>query len=149
MDRIPKDPILTPHPGEFDRLAGESQSFYERHLKQLQLAKRYKVVIVLKGANTIIASPEGKSWINTTGNPGMSTGGSGDVLTGMLVSLLAQGYDTVEAAITGVFIHGLAGDLALETESMESLVSGDIILHIGRAFKTVKNYLRSSRPSFF
>ncbi len=149
MDRLPENSILTPHPGEFDRLAGESRNFYERHLKQLQLAKRYKSVIILKGANTIVAAPDGRSWINTTGNPGMATGGSGDVLTGILVSLLAQGYKPVHAAITAIFIHGLAGDLVLESESMESLISGDIVMHIGKAFKAVKSYKMPPPPSFF
>ncbi len=149
MDKLPEHTILTPHPGEFDRLAGKSISSYERHLKQLHLAKRYKVIIILKGANTIIAAPDGKAWINTTGNPGMSTGGSGDVLTGMLVSFLAQGYKPVEASLAAVFLHGLAGDLALREESMESLISGDIVRYIGDAFKTVKKYEETSRPSFF
>ncbi len=149
MDRVPENSILTPHPGEFDRLAGKSESFYERHLKQMQLAKRYHVVIVLKGANTIVASPDGRAWINTTGNPGMASGGSGDVLTGMLVSLLTQGYEPVNAAIAGVYLHGLAADLALREESEESLLAGDIIRHIGNAFKDVKNYEKPSQPSFF
>jgi len=146
MDKVPEHSILTPHPGEFDRLAGESQTFYERHLKQLQLAKRYKIILVLKGANTIVAAPDGRSWINTTGNPGMATGGSGDVL---LVSLLAQGYDPIEAAVAGVYLHGLAGDLALNTESEESLLAGDIINQIGNAFKKVKNFEKPSQPLFF
>lgn len=130
--------ILTPHPGEFDRLAGKSLSGYERHQKQLALSKKHGWIIVLKGSNTIISFPDGKSFINTSGNPGLATGGSGDVLSGMITGLLAQGYSPSEAAILGVYLHGLAADLALEKQSYESLIPSDVIDYIGRSF----NFLR-------
>ncbi len=135
VNLIPENTILTPHPGEFDRLAGKSQNGYERFLKQIDFAKHYKITVVLKGAFTSIATPNGKVYFNTTGNNGMATAGSGDVLTGIILSLLAQDYTPVNAAITGVYLHGLAGDIALEIESHESLIAGNIIEHIGFAFK--------------
>jgi len=134
---LPEGCILTPHPKEFDRLAGESRSSYERHLKQLEFARKHKVVVVLKGAHTGIASPDGSYCFNTTGNPGMATGGSGDVLTGLLTGLLAQGLSSLNAALAGVYLHGLAGDLSAEASSEEALIAGDIILYLGEAFREV------------
>jgi NAD(P)H-hydrate epimerase len=136
---LPVNTIITPHPKEFDRLAGESSSMYERHKKQLEFAVKNKLIVVLKGAHTIISAPDGNSWINTTGNPGMASGGSGDVLTGIITSLLAQAYKPLEAAITGVFIHGMAADLALENQSEESLLSSDIIKYLGKAFIKIRH----------
>jgi ADP-dependent NAD(P)H-hydrate dehydratase / NAD(P)H-hydrate epimerase len=135
---IPPGTIITPHPKEFDRLAGESDCMYERHLKQLDFAGRYRIFVILKGAHTIISTPEGKSFINMTGNPGMATGGTGDVLTGLLASLLAQGYDALNASMIAVYIHGMAGDLALQSSSMEAIIAGDLIDNIGKAFQKVK-----------
>jgi NAD(P)H-hydrate epimerase len=112
---------------------------YERHLKQLEFAAKYKLIVVLKGAHTIISAPDGNSWINTTGNPGMASGGTGDVLTGIIVSLLAQSYKPLEAAITGVYIHGLSADLALDEQSEESLLASDIIDHLGKAFIKIRS----------
>jgi len=132
---MPEGSVITPHPKEFDRLAGVSNDSYSRHLKQLEFARQYKLIVVLKGANTIISTPEGYSYINTTGNPGMASGGTGDVLTGLLVSLLAQGYTSINAAVLAVFIHGLAGDIALETSSHESIIAGDLIENFGKAFR--------------
>jgi hydroxyethylthiazole kinase-like uncharacterized protein yjeF len=141
LEQIPENCILTPHPKEFDRLFGTSNSSYERFLKaQSKLPKRYKVIIILKGANTLITTPEGNHMFNSTGNPGMATAGSGDVLTGILVSLLAQGYTATESALTGVFLHGYAGDLALATESSESLIAGDIISNLGKAFQSIRDH---------
>jgi len=134
IELLPEGTILTPHPKEFDRLAGESGEGYERHLKQRAFAAKHGVIVVLKGANTGISSPDGRYWFNTTGNPGMATGGSGDVLTGMIAGLLAQGMKPVEAALTGVYLHGLAGDLAAKASSQEALIAGDIIKFIGAAF---------------
>jgi len=136
---LPEESILTPHPGEFDRLAGSSGSMYERYLKQLALSKKHKVIIALKGAHTIITSPGGKVWFNTTGNPGMATGGSGDVLTGLIVSLLAQGYSPLESTIAGVYLHGIAGDLAKKDKGEESLIASDLIEYTGKAFLAVNN----------
>jgi hydroxyethylthiazole kinase-like uncharacterized protein yjeF len=140
LDELPENTVLTPHPGEFDRLFEQSASSYERHLKQLEYAIKFKVVIVLKGAHTMIALPDGKCFVNSTGNAGMATGGSGDVLTGLITSLLAQGYTSEHASIIAVYIHGLAGDLALEEQSQESLIAGDLIHFTGKAFKHVKKY---------
>jgi len=136
-DLLPEGTILTPHPKEFDRLAGESTDSYERHLKQREFARLHKVVVVLKGACTGIASPDGSYWFNTTGNPGMATGGSGDVLTGLITGLLARGVSSLDAALAGVYLHGLAGDLAAEASSEEALIAGDMILYLGEAFREV------------
>ncbi len=140
LEQLPPGSVITPHPKEFDRLAGATADMYSRHLKQLEFAKKYKILVVLKGANTIVSTGEGKSYINTTGNPGMATGGTGDVLTGLVTSLIAQGYRSLDAALIGVFIHGLAGDIALETSSTESLIAGDLIDNFGRAFLQIKGH---------
>jgi ADP-dependent NAD(P)H-hydrate dehydratase / NAD(P)H-hydrate epimerase len=132
---LPENVILTPHPGEFDRLAGNSEGGYERFLKLAEFSNQHKAIVVLKGAYTSIASPDGMIRFNSTGNQGMATAGSGDVLTGMILSLLAQGYSPLQAAVAGVYIHGRAGDLALNVQSYESLIAGDIIESIGFAFK--------------
>lgn len=136
---IPPDSILTPHPGEFDRMAGKSLSGFERHIKQIEFAIKYKIYIVLKGSYTSIACPDGSCYFNSTGNPGMATAGSGDVLTGIILSLLAQKYISANAALIGVYLHGLAGDFAKEERGEESLIAGDIIENIGKAFKEIKN----------
>jgi len=138
LDILPENSVLTPHPREFDRLAGPSENSYKRHLKQIEFARKYRVVVVLKGAHTGIASPAGGYWFNTTGNPGMATGGSGDLLTGLITGLLAQGVPSLEAALIGVYIHGLAGDRAVEFSSEEALIAGDIMLYYGEAFSELK-----------
>lgn len=139
---LPRDTLLTPHPGEFDRLAGKSVNAFRRHLRQMEFAREHGVIVVLKGAYTGIATPDGKYWFNTTGNPGMATGGSGDVLTGMIAGMLSRGMQPLEAAIAAVYIHGLAGDLAAESLGQEALIAGDIIRRLGAAFRKVhKNYL--------
>jgi len=135
---LPEGSILTPHPKEFDRLAGPSENSYQRHLKQREFSSQYKVVVVLKGAYTGIAAPSGSYWFNTTGNPGMATGGSGDVLTGLITGLLAQGVDSLGAAQAGVYLHGLAGDLAAESSSQEAMIAGDMNLYLGEAFREIK-----------
>lgn len=134
---IPKGSILTPHPKEFDRLVGTSSEGFERHLKQKDFAEKYGVIVVLKGAFTGIATPDGRYWFNTNGNPGMATGGSGDVLTGLITGLLAQGMKAEDAALCGVYLHGLAGDLAAEASSQEALIAGDILKFLGQAFSGV------------
>jgi len=132
---IPPHSILTPHPKEFDRLFGETENEWERIQLAVRKAKELKVVIVLKGHHTLIALPEGNPHFNNTGNAGMATAGSGDVLTGMLTGLLAQGYSPADAAILGVYLHGLAGDLAAGKFSEEAMIAGDIINQTGEAFK--------------
>jgi NAD(P)H-hydrate epimerase len=139
---IPPKSILTPHPKEFDRIAGESVSSYERLLKARDLAETLDCYIALKGAYSTIITPEKECWFNPTGNPGMATAGSGDVLTGILTGLLGQGYTPFESCLLGVYLHGLAGDLCLETESQESLIAEDIIGHIGPAFKKLISFFQ-------
>jgi hydroxyethylthiazole kinase-like uncharacterized protein yjeF len=135
---LPEDTIITPHPREFERLAGKAENGYARVRMQIDFARRHKIFVVLKGAHTSIACPDGSCWFNTTGNPGMATAGSGDVLTGIILSLLGQGYLPRDAAILGVYLHGLAGDLASEAFSEESLIAGDIIEYLGNAFRYIK-----------
>ncbi len=132
---LPHYSILTPHPKEFERLAGSWKDDFERLEKQRAFAVRNQVVVVLKGAHTSICTPKGDCYFNSTGNPGMATAGSGDVLTGILTALLAQGYASVEAAVLGVYLHGLAGDIAAKKQGQEALISGDIIRNLGKAFK--------------
>ena len=109
---LPPNAILTPHPKEFERLAGSSSNSYERLQVQLQFSSKYKVIVVCKGAHTCITFSDGKVYFNSTGKPGMATGGSGDVLTGIILGLLAQKYAPEDAALIGVYLHGIAGDLA-------------------------------------
>ena len=139
LKQIPRESILTPHPKEFDRLFGKSNSSYDRLLKARQASKENGLVIILKGAYTSISTADGKLFFNSTGNSGMATAGSGDVLTGILVGLLAQGYTSEDAAKAGVYIHGHAGDLALTKESKESLIAGDIIDNLGQSFRTIRD----------
>ena len=132
---IPKNSILTPHPKEFERLFGECENSLQRIQKAQQKATELGIIIVLKGAYTAICSPDGDVSFNSTGNPGMATGGMGDVLTGIIAGLLAQNYSPLESAKLGVFIHGLSADLALENQSEESLLPRDVIENLGKAFK--------------
>lgn len=137
MRMLPVNSIITPHLKEFERLAGPTYNWQDRHELQLKLSKQHSIYIVLKGAYTCITTPEGISYFNPTGNPGMAKGGSGDVLTGIITGLLAQHYDQLNACLLGVYLHGLAGDLAMEKESEQSLLAGDIIASIGAAFNTL------------
>ncbi len=129
-----EDCLLTPHPKEFERLFGKTANDFERTELAQQKSIELNCVIVLKGHHTFIACPNGNAYFNNTGNAGMATAGSGDVLTGILTGLLAQGYNTEEAAILGVYLHGLAGDIAAQQLSQEAMLAGDIIDHIGDAF---------------
>lgn len=138
LEKLPPNSILTPHPGEFKRLVGEFSNSYENIQKQLEFSNRYKVIVVLKGAFSSISTPDGKLYFNSTGNPGMATAGSGDVLTGIILGLLAQGIQPEKAAVAGVFVHGLAGDLAAKMKSEISLVAGDLIEFLGKAFLTIE-----------
>jgi ADP-dependent NAD(P)H-hydrate dehydratase / NAD(P)H-hydrate epimerase len=134
---IPQGSILTPHPKEFERLVGTWANDFERLEKQKTLSAQLNSIIVLKGAYTSIAAPQGQVYFNSTGNPGMATGGSGDVLTGILTGLLVQGYTSIEAAILGVYLHGLAGDLAASTLGMNSLIASDLVGFLPKAFKNL------------
>jgi len=139
LNALSENCILTPHIKEFERLAGNSGDSYSRLERQIEFSSRYNCVILLKGAYSSISTPDGNVSFNSTGNPGMATAGSGDVLTGIILSLLAQGYQPGEAAILGAYIHGLAGDIAASKTGMESLIASDIIDNIGNAFLKLKN----------
>ncbi len=130
---LPENCILTPHPGEFARLAGKSKNHFERLEKAREMAMERKVIMVLKGAYTAVCMPDGHVFFNTNGNPGMATAGSGDVLTGVLASLLAQGYAPGDAARLGVYLHGRAGDLAAEEHGTLGVTAGRIAGKLGRA----------------
>lgn len=127
LGRLPKGSILTPHPKELERLVGKCQDSHERLIKAQELARNADLYIIIKGGFSTIVTPQGHCWINPTGNPGMATGGSGDVLTGVLLALLAQGYDPETAARLGVFAHGLAGDVAARRQSEMGMTAGDIV----------------------
>lgn len=135
---VPRGTVITPHPKEFERLFGATDSAYSRLQLQLEMAQKYHLVIVLKGAHTSVATPVGQVFFNSTGNEGMATAGSGDVLTGVILGLLAQGYSSEVAAVLGVYLHGKAGDLALDNQSTESMIAGDVIENIGGAFEAIK-----------
>ena len=132
---LPQGSILTPHPKEFHRLAGSWQNDFERLEKQRNFAQKHGVYIVLKGANTSVCFPDGQCFFNSTGNPGMATAGSGDVLTGIITGLLSSGYSSGVAATLGVCIHGLAGDIAAKEKGYEALIASDIIDNLGNAFQ--------------
>ena len=137
LEYVPKGSIFTPHPKEFERLFGKSLNSFERIIKQKGLSISHKIVIVLKGAYTSISTPEGLVFFNPTGNPGMAKGGSGDVLTGMITAFLSQGYTSEQAAIMGVYLHGLAGNVALKNKTDFNITASDQISHIANAFKKI------------
>ncbi|HKK76260.1 MAG TPA: NAD(P)H-hydrate dehydratase [Saprospiraceae bacterium] len=145
LKQIPKNSILTPHPGEFKRLFGASEDSWEQVHWLQKKSQELQLIIILKGAHTRIALPNGKIFFNTSGNPGMATGGSGDVLTGILTGLLAQGYSPEQAALLGVFLHGSAGDFAREEMGEEALIASDIILHLGKAFQKLRHRKSGSK----
>ena len=124
---LPDNTILTPHPKEFDRMFGKTNNSFERLELQRKMSVVHNIIIVQKGAHTAITFTNGTCFFNSTGNPGMATAGSGDVLTGMILSLLAQRYTPQEAALLGVYLHGKAGDVAAEKLGMESMIARDII----------------------
>jgi ADP-dependent NAD(P)H-hydrate dehydratase / NAD(P)H-hydrate epimerase len=131
---IPANSIITPHPKEFERLFGKTNSDFERINLAFEKAKELNIFIVLKGHYTFIASPQGKGFFNSTGNAGMATAGAGDVLTGIITGLLSQKYSSLHACIFGVYLHGLAGDIAAKNISKEALIADDIIQNLGNAF---------------
>ena len=138
MGLLPPYSILTPHPKEFERLFGASADDFARVDKAREMARLHQCIIVLKGHYTFIAMPGGKSYFNSTGNAGMAKGGSGDVLTGILTALLGQSYSPGEAALLGVYLHGLAGDLAAAADSQESMLPTDLTDHLGNAFQIIQ-----------
>ncbi len=137
IDHLTPGSILTPHAGEFDRIFGSQISAETRLLKALEVAHKYKLIIVLKGHYSATVRPDGKVFFNSTGSSAMATGGSGDVLTGIITSLLAQGYKSEIAATAGVYIHGLAGDLAAHAEGEYGTSAGDIAANVGKAIKSI------------
>lgn len=138
LSRIPKRCILTPHLGELERLIGKCMDTYERLTKVKELATYLQSYIIVKGAWTAIVTPEGNYFFNPTGNPGMATAGSGDVLTGILLALVSQGYTQEEACLLGVYIHGMAGDIAAEEMTEISLTASDIINSLPAAWKKIR-----------
>jgi len=134
---LPPGSILTPHPGEFERLAGATENQFDRLELLKIMAERYKIYIVLKGAFTAVACPDGNVYFNPTGNPGMAKGGSGDALTGVLLGLMASGYTPGQSCILGTWLHGYAGDLAARKFSTESMLTSDLIDMLGKAFRKI------------
>jgi len=139
LNKITKNSIFTPHPREFERLIGTSQNNFERSQKASDFSRKFSVYVVLKGAHTEIYCPDGICYINTTGNPGMAKGGSGDVLTGMILSFLTQGYTEKEACLLGVYVHGLSGDLAASKYGVISMQPTDLIKSIYKSFEMLSN----------
>lgn len=138
IGRLPKGSILTPHPKELERLVGKCQNSYERLTKARELARSAGVHILLKGAYSVVIAPSGKCWFNPTGNPGMATGGSGDVLTGVVLALLAQGYDAETVARMAAYVHGLAGDIACKKHGVMGMTAGDIVTCLPPAWRMLE-----------
>lgn len=135
-ERLPKHSILTPHPGEMARLmrCTTKEVLASPVENAVSCAKQWNAVVVLKGAGTVIAAPDGQVFINTSGNSGMATAGSGDVLAGLIASLAAQGSAPLEAAVIGVYLHGLSGDIAAQTVGKQALLASDLVAGIGSAY---------------
>lgn len=141
LQDLPAETILTPHPRELERLVGHCSTAFERMNRARELAMHHHLFVVVKGHYSQVCTPTGDVFFNPTGNPGMATGGSGDVLTGILTALLAQGYTSHEAVVLGVYLHGLAGDFATQALSEESLIASDIINYLPAAFRELKSFL--------
>jgi hydroxyethylthiazole kinase-like uncharacterized protein yjeF len=137
LELVPENTILTPHPKELERLIGKWNSESEKFQKTIAFSEKYKAIIVMKGAPTYIIN-QSKIYENTTGNAALATAGSGDVLTGILTSLLAQGYEPKYAAKLGVFLHGLTADIALPKTGYQSFTASDIIKNLGKAFLSLE-----------
>jgi hydroxyethylthiazole kinase-like uncharacterized protein yjeF len=127
LGKMPGHSVLTPHPKEFERLAGKAGDDFERHRMQLELSAKYQACILLKGAHSCLTTPGGISYFNSTGNPGMARGGSGDVLSGIITGLLAQGYSSGDSSLIGMYVHGMAGDIAMKRLGVTGMVAGDIV----------------------
>ncbi len=137
LNSIPVLSIITPHAGEFDRIFGPQPSSEARLRKAIEMAKYYNILIVLKGHYTAIVRPDGKVYFNSSGCPAMATAGSGDVLTGLLLAMLAQGYPAELASLIAVYIHGLAGEMAAAENGEYGTTAGDIADYIGKAIKEI------------
>ncbi len=138
LAKIPENSILTPHPKEFERLFGATANQFDRLRLLSERAVELRLYILLKGRYSAMACPDGSVYFNPTGNPGMATGGSGDVLTGMLTGLLSQGYAPKAALLLGAWLHGLAGDQAVTDISEEALVAEDIVYYLGQAWLNIQ-----------
>jgi hydroxyethylthiazole kinase-like uncharacterized protein yjeF len=136
LTKLPPNSTLTPHVKEFDRLFGIHFSVEKRQQKAVEKATELNCIIVLKGHKTFVTDGK-QSFQNTTGNPGLAKGGSGDALTGIITAFLAQGYEPINAATLAVYLHGLAADLTLETQSVESMLITDVIANLGKAFQKI------------
>jgi NAD(P)H-hydrate epimerase len=134
----PKEVIITPHPGEFDRLTKQHDSSYQRFLSQVEYSKKHQITVVLKGAYTSISLPDGTVYFNMTGSSAMAKAGSGDVLTGMIAALLAQGLTPEKAAKLGVYLHGRSGEIAAAVKGMYSVNASDLIRHISGSIQSLK-----------
>ena len=134
---LPAKTILTPHPKELERLIGKWKSDSEKMEKTIAFSKKDHLIIVMKGAPTFIIDGE-TVYENTTGNPALATAGTGDVLTGMITSLLAQSYEPIDAAILGVYLHGLTADIALPERGFQAFIASDVIANIGKAFLSLE-----------
>lgn len=136
---LPQNTILSPHPGEFDRLFGKHSSSWDRYLTAKEEAIKKGIIIILKGAHTLVAFPNGDVFFNSTGNPSMAKGGSGDVLTGIILGLLSRGYEPATAAVMAVYIHGKSGDMALNERGPESVLARDILGFLPICFQDLYN----------
>jgi hydroxyethylthiazole kinase-like uncharacterized protein yjeF len=133
LNKLPIKSVLTPHPKELERLIGKWEDDFDKLNKVMAFSKQYDCIVVIKGAHTITVY-EGKGYVNSTGNPGMATAGSGDVLTGIITGLIAQGYDALAAAIFGVYLHGRSGDIAVEHTGYQALTASTLITTLGKAY---------------
>ena len=136
LDLIPARSVLTPHPKELERLIGKWKDDFDKMDMAIAFAKKNELILIIKGAHTMTIG-DGHVYINNTGNPGMATGGTGDVLTGLITGLIAQKYDALDAAILGVYLHGRAGDLAVVDTGYEAMISDDVVNYLGKAFQEV------------
>ena len=139
LNNIPILSVMTPHAGEFDRMFGPQPSSEARLRKAIEMAKYYNILIILKGHFTAIVRPDGKIYFNSSGCPGMATAGSGDVLTGLLLSMMAQGYPPEIASIIAVYIHGVAGEMAQAEQGEYGVTASDIAANIGKAIRRTRN----------
>ncbi|MGZ3880221.1 MAG: NAD(P)H-hydrate dehydratase, partial [Flavisolibacter sp.] len=138
LQELPPLSVLTPHPKEFDRLFGKHENDFDRLKAAKEVSHSLNVIVVLKSHYTATITPTGAVYFNSTGNAGMARGGSGDVLTGMITALISQNYSPENAAVLGVYLHGLAGDFASNTLSQEAMVAGDIVTFLPQAFLSLK-----------
>ena len=147
LKRLPEGSVITPHPGEFARLAGKSTSGYEALQKARAMARDNNICVVLKGAFTAVIAPSGECSFNSTGNPGMATGGSGDALTGIILALMARGYSSYDAARIAVYVHGAAGDAAAQLLGETAMIAGDIVEYLSAVWNSLERLKNSDYES--